>query len=116
YANTLQLGSSSLDSGLALALGQLADSVPDASGNLVQKPVAVVVGRGTASDPAIPGGPSQGGVLAVVDMSNPTFPVVMSMIKLPTQPSDVLLNDSIALVGTGENKVLLVNLMDPRHP
>ena len=116
YADILRFGGSSLDSGRALVLGQLTDSIPDASGNPVQKSVAVVVGVGVASDPAIPGSTGQGGVLAVVDMSNPLSPQVLSMIKLATTPTDVVLNGTTALVGTGENRVLLVNLIDPRQP
>jgi hypothetical protein len=116
YADILRLSGSSLDSGRALALGQLTDSIPDADGNPVQKQVAVVVGVGSASDPAIPGSFGPGGVLAVVDMSNPLSPQVLSMLKLETTPTDVLLNGTTALVGTGINKVLLVNLVDPRNP
>lgn len=113
YADTLRFGGSSLDSGRAVTLGQLTDSIPDADGNPVQKSVAVVVGLGVASDPAIPGSTGQGGVLAVVDMSNPLSPQVLSMLKLETMPTDVLLHGTTALVGTGVNKVLLVSLQVP---
>jgi hypothetical protein len=116
YADVLRFGGSSLDSGRAVTLGQLTDSIPDADGNPVQKSVALVVGVGVASDPAIPGSTGQGGVLAVVDMSNPLSPQVLSMLKLETTPTDVVLNGATALVGTGENKVLLVSLIDPRQP
>jgi hypothetical protein len=116
YTDVLRFGGSSLDSGRAVTLGQLTDSILDAAGNPVQKSVAVVVGVGSASDPAVPGSFGQGGVLAVVDMSNPLSPQVLSMLKLETTPTDVLLNGTTALVGTGINKVLLVNLVDPRNP
>jgi hypothetical protein len=116
YADVLRIGGSSLDSGRAVALGQLTDSVLDADGNPVQKSVAVVVGVGSASDPAVPGSFGQGGVLAVVDMSNPLSPQVLSMLKLETTPTDVVLNGTTAFVGTGENRILLVSLVDPRHP
>jgi hypothetical protein len=65
YSGSLQLNGSSLTAGIAVALGQITDSIPDASGNLVQKQVAVVVGRGTAPDPAHPGQTISGGMLAV---------------------------------------------------
>jgi hypothetical protein len=116
YADVLRIGGSSLDSGRAVALGQLTDSILDADGNPVQKSVAVVVGVGSASDPAVPGSFGQGGVLAVVDMSNPLSPHVLSMLKLATTPTDVVLNGTTALVGTGQNRVLLVSLIDPRNP
>ena len=116
YADILRLAPASLDSGRAVALGQLTDSALDANGNPVQKPVAVVVGLGSAADPDIPGSFGPGGVLAVVDMTNPTSPQVLSMIKLPASPIDVVLYGSTALIGTGENKVLLVKLTDPRQP
>jgi len=116
YADILKLAPASLDSGRAVALGQLTDSVLDANGNTVQKPVAVVVGLGSAADPDVPGSFGPGGVLTVVDMTNPTSPEVLSMIKLPASPIDVVLYGTTALIGTGEKKVLLVKLTDPRQP
>ena len=114
YSGPLQTGNAGMNLGVAVALGQLTDSLPDVSGNLPQRPVAVVVGNGTAPDSS--GNISLGGVLAVVDMTVPSNPLVMSMIKLESIPTDVLLKDNMAVVGTGENKALLINLADPRHP
>ncbi|HEY6349630.1 MAG TPA: Ig-like domain-containing protein [Candidatus Angelobacter sp.] len=117
YAGPLTLGNASVDSGNALDLGQLTDSILDANGNPVQIPVAVVVGRGTASpDPANPGQVSAGGVLGVVDLTNPSLPQLIGIVKLDTFPTDIVLKGATALIGTGENRVLLVNLNDPRHP
>src|SRR5437763_3356140 len=49
-------------------------------------------------------------------MTNPSPPVILGGVQLETFPTDVVLKDTIALVGTGANKVLLVNLIDPRNP
>jgi hypothetical protein len=116
YAGGLQLSGASLTAGTAVALGQFNDSILDFSGNLVQKQVAVVVGRGTVPDPANPGQTITSGLLAVVDMTIPTTPVVLGMVALPILPTDVVLHDTTALVGTGLNEVLLVSLVDPRNP
>jgi hypothetical protein len=115
YTGRPQLGASMLTSGYALALGQLTDSTLDVNGNPVVKPVAVVVGLGAAPDPANPG-QTVPYVLAVMDMTVPSAPTVMSMLGLPAFPTDVLLRNTTALVGTGQNEVLLVNLIDPRNP
>ena len=114
YSGPLQTANAGMNLGIALALGQLTDTLPDSSGNLPQRPVAVVVGRGTAPDSS--GAVSAGGVLAVVDMTVPGNPLVMSMIKLESIPTDVVLKDNLAIVGTGESKALLINLADPRNP
>jgi hypothetical protein len=115
YTGRPQLGASMLTSGYALTLGQLTDSILDVNGNPVVKPVAVVVGLGAAPDPANPG-QTMPYVLAVMDMTVPSAPTVMSMLGLPAFPSDVLLRNTTALVGTAQNEVLLVNLIDPRNP
>lgn len=52
----------------------------------------------------------------MVDMSDPAHPQIMSVLALSAIPTDVLLKDSTALIGTAENKVLLVNLNDPANP
>jgi hypothetical protein len=114
YSGPLHTANSGMNLGIAVALGQLTDSLPDSSGNLSQRPVAVVVGRGTAPDSS--GAVSAGGVLAVVDMTVPSNPLVMSMIKLESIPTDVVLKDNLAIVGTGESKALIINLADPRNP
>lgn len=114
YSGQVQLGTSVLTSGTALVLAQLTDSIPDANGNPVVKPVAIVVGLGTAPDPVT--GQNLPYALAVIDMTVPASPVVMSIIGLPTFPSDVVVRNTTALVGTGLSQVLLINLIDPRHP
>jgi LVIVD repeat len=115
YSGQLSSGSSRLTAGTAVALGQLTDSVSDASGNPVVKQVAVVVGRGIAPDPANPG-QTLPYVLAVVDLTTPSSPAVLSMLAWPVFPTDVVLHGNLALIGTGVNTILLVSLVDPIHP
>ncbi len=97
-----------LDWGYALALGRLQD-----------RDVAVVVGRGTVAGAATT-------LLITLDVSNPQTPLVLGAVSLSAElgalvPVDILLKDSMALVG-GQNStgdqgfVLLVNLADLATP
>jgi hypothetical protein len=113
-----------LCNGRAVALGTV--PVTDNAGNSANKHVAVVVGSGavgpaastncfaTTPPPSVP-------VLAVVDMTQAYDPAVaytpvpLGFLQLPTGPTDVTLNGSVALVATGTN-ILLVNLEKPAHP
>lgn len=78
YAGVPHAEIGSLTSGTAVSLGTLTDSQPDLNGNLVQRPMAIVVGRGTMLDksgstPALVQGP----MLAVIDTSDPGHPVLI---------------------------------------
>jgi hypothetical protein len=102
-------GKFKLTQGTAVALGSI--PVIDALGNSVSQPVAVVVGYGNG----IP-------LLGVVNMTNPKTPATQGFVQLidkakrPVFPIDVILKDSLAVVGTSLNEVLLVDLTDPRNP
>ncbi|HEY6250629.1 MAG TPA: Ig-like domain-containing protein [Candidatus Angelobacter sp.] len=107
-------GQFQLQQGRAVALGAIPTTDP--LGNSVNQPIAVTVGSGTVNGSAgIP-------LLAVVNMTNPKAPLAQSFLPLkdknnnPVQPVDVVLKDTLALIGTDANKVLLVNLTDPNHP
>jgi hypothetical protein len=92
-----------LDQGSALDLG------------LVQgKNLAVVVGAGAASDPKT-GALVSGPVLAVIDLTDVRNPRPIGFMPLPGTATDVVLNGSSALVGSG-NLSFLVNLNDPAQP
>lgn len=98
--------------GRAVALGTY--SVPDGQGGSTTKQVAVLVGVGSA--PPLPDGTSAGGMLMVIDMTDPHNPATIGAVQLSEVPVDVILKGPIALIGTGDKKVLLVNLNDPTHP
>jgi len=104
-------GQCNLQNGIAVALGTV--SAIDSQGNTTSEQVAVVVGTGTANLAGIstPGVP----LLAVVNMNNPQLPVPQGFIQLGASPTDVVLNGTTALVGTGSN-VLLINIADPAQP
>jgi Bacterial Ig-like domain/Metallo-peptidase family M12B Reprolysin-like/IPT/TIG domain len=108
-----------LQAGRAVALGTLSST--DSQGNSTSKQVAVVVGSGVA--PALPDGTPAQGVLVVVNMVTNTGdpqhlvkPAVLGLVGLSAPPTDVVIHGNLALVGTGRNKILLVNLVDPTHP
>jgi len=93
----------SLNWGTAIALGHFAD-----------KDVALVGGYGTlAGSGAVP-------VLAVIDISNPTVPVVLNILPLSGLSSvgDVLVKDNTVLVSGGLNSglALLFDLTQPASP
>jgi hypothetical protein len=98
--------------GRAVALGTL--SVPDSQGNSTPKQLAVIAGFGIS--PPLPDGTQAPGILMVVDMTDPHNPAPIGAVALSAGPVDLLLKGPIALVGTGAQKVLLVNLNDPTHP
>lgn len=107
-------GQSRLQQGTAIALGSV--SVVNPNGSSVQEPVAVAVGNGTFNGtPQVP-------VLVVVDMTDPRHPVAQGFVKLVDNsgalvyPTDVILRDTIAVIGTGKGEVLLVDISDPAFP
>jgi hypothetical protein len=93
----------SLNWGTAIALGHFAD-----------KDVALVGGYGTLT------GSGSVPVLAVVDISNPTVPVVLNILPLSglTSVGDVLVKDNTVLVSGGLNSglALLFDLTQPASP
>jgi hypothetical protein len=93
----------SLNWGTAIALGHFAD-----------KDVALVGGYGTLS------GSGSVPVLAVVDITNPTSPAVMTILPLTglTSVGDVLVKDNTVLVSGGLNSglALLFDLTQPASP
>ncbi|HEY6252382.1 MAG TPA: Ig-like domain-containing protein, partial [Candidatus Angelobacter sp.] len=102
-------GQFTLTQGTSVALG----SVPriDALGNAVNEPVAVIVGFGK--------GVPMLGVVNMTDPRNPQtqgFVPLLDKLKRPVGPVDVILKDSLAVVGTSLNEVLLVDLTDPNNP
>ncbi|HKC12366.1 MAG TPA: alkaline phosphatase family protein [Vicinamibacteria bacterium] len=99
----LQNVQGSLTWGTAIALGHFAD-----------KDVALVGGYGTVA------GSGSTAVLAVVDISNPTVPVVLSILKLTGLSSvgDVLVKDNTVLVsgGVSAGLAVLLDLTQPGSP
>jgi hypothetical protein len=112
FSGQLQFGNFSLTAGVALALGQI--NINDANGNPVPQQLAVVVGRGLAPDPASPGQTTTN-VMAVVDMTVPSAPKVLSLQGLAAAASDVILNNNLAIVAEG-TKAELFDLTDPANP
>jgi hypothetical protein len=106
-------GNFQLTQGTALVLGQL--PVANGLGTTTNQPVAVVVGYGTAGGSSTP-------LLGAVNMTDPRNPAPQGFVPLldnnkqPVSPVDVILKDSVALVGTAQKKVLLVDITDPRRP
>jgi hypothetical protein len=107
-------GQSRLQQGTAIALGSV--SVVNANGSSVQEPVAVAVGTGTFNGtPQVP-------VLVVVDMTDPRHPAAQGFVELIDNsgalvfPTDIILKDTIAVIGTGKGEVLLVDISDPAFP
>ncbi len=99
-----------LDLGFALAVGTIQTSDPE--GNASALPVAVVVGYGSVDGSPAAGTP----LLAVVDLSVPSHPAPLGFLHLSEVASSVVLQGSLALVGTSAGKILLVNLEDPTNP
>jgi len=71
-------------------------------------PVAVIVGNGTATDGA-------GSVMAVVDLTNPREPKLLSTIKLPSAAQDVALRGTLALVPVS-GSILLIDIANATKP
>jgi len=112
YSGQLQWGNFALTAGVALALGQLNST--DSFGNTVSKPIAVVVGWGIGPD--LENAPqTTTNVMAVVDMTVPSTPQVLSVRGLSTSASDVLLKDNLAIVGEA-GKTQIFDLTDPKNP
>ena len=92
------------------------------NGITVNKTIAVLVGSGTVNGIGEP-------LLAVVDISQPYvpnsqapfalgtpyLPQPVGFFQLSANPTDVILDGTLALVGTGSN-VLIVDLTDPTNP
>src|SRR5260370_12303466 len=101
---------SSLDMGRALALG----TIPYQGGTHV----AVVVGIGHAAGSNCPGC----SVMSVVDMTDPTRPVPLSIVAVasPTGTStfatDVILQNGRAIVALNDGNSYVFDLSDPTHP
>jgi hypothetical protein len=109
----------SLTNGVALDVGIIPVTV---SGATTNKQYAVVVGSGTVNG-------TGASLLAVVDISQPYvpasqgpytpgtpyLPLPVSFFQLSTGPTDVILDGTMALVGTGSN-VLIVDLTNPAQP
>jgi hypothetical protein len=112
YSGSLQSGNFGLNRGVALALGQI--NIPDTNGNPVPHPIAVAVGSGVAPDPVNPT-QTTSLVLAVVDMTIPATPKVLSLSGLSAFPNDVVLKDNFALVGES-TKTEIFDLTDPANP
>jgi RHS repeat-associated protein len=85
----------------------------DSLGNTTQHQFAVVVGSGVATSQS---GAPAGGVLAVVNLDDPHNPAVVGFLALSTGPSDVLINGTVAYVGTENKQVLLVDIGAPATP
>src|SRR5258708_16198436 len=85
-----------------------------ALGHFADKDVALVGGYGTVA------GSGSTAVLAVVDISNPTVPVVLSILKLTGLSSvgDVLVKDNTVLVsgGVSAGLAVLLDLTQPGSP
>jgi len=112
YSGSLQSGNFGLNRGVALALGQI--NIPDTNGNPVPHPIAVAVGSGVAPDPVNPT-QTTSLVLAVVDMTAPATPKVLSLRGLSAFPNDVVMKDNFALVGES-TKTEIFDLTDPANP
>jgi hypothetical protein len=111
-------GQLTLQQGRAVALGNI--PVTNLLGATVNTQIAIVVGMGTSTlgGTAIPQAP----VLAVIDMSNAKAPLSRGFVLLKdkagnlVEPTDVVIKDNLALVGTAAKKVLVVNITDPNRP
>jgi hypothetical protein len=109
----------SLTNGVAVDVGLIPVTV---NGTTTNKQYAVVVGTGTANGSTAP-------LLAVVDISQPYtpgsrgpytpgtpyLPQPVGFFQLSAGPTDVILDGTMALVGTGSN-VLIVDLTNPAQP
>ena len=109
----------SLTNGVAVDVGTIPVTV---NGTTTNKQYAVVVGTGTANG-------SAGSLLMVVDISQPYvpgsqgpytpgtpyLPQPVGFFQLSSGPTDVILDGTMALVGTGSN-VLIVDLTNPAQP
>jgi RHS repeat-associated protein len=104
-------GSIQLQLGRAVALTTVSST--DGLGNTTQHQVAVVVGTGIAS---LAGGQPAPGILAVVNLDDPHNPSVVGLLALTSAPSDVLINGTVAYVGTEDKLVLLVDIAAPETP
>lgn len=106
-------GQTKLQLGRAVALGSV--PIVQLVGGVVNRPIAVVVGSGTANG-------SGASLLMVVDMTDPKHPLPQGSVQLedqsgqPVPLNDVILKGSLALVGTQAKKVLLVDVTDPTRP
>ncbi len=109
----------SLTNGVAVDVG----TIPLAqNGATMNKKIAVLVGSGTINGATAP-------LLAVVDISqpyvpgsqppytpaSPYLPQPIGFFQLAANPTDVILDGTMALVGTGSN-VLIIDLTNPAQP
>lgn len=105
--------------GRAVALGTIA--VTNSTGATVNQHIAVLVGSGRTGPVATVNSAPMVPALMVVDVSQvytpgaPFTPIPVGFLQLSTTATDVTLNGSVALVGTGSH-VLLVNLENPSQP
>ncbi len=109
----------SLSNGVAVDVGTIPVNV---NGTTVNKQIAVLVGSGSANGASAP-------MLMVVDISqpyvpgsqppytpaSPYLPLPIGFFQLSAGPTDVILDGTMALVGTGSN-VLVVDLTNPYDP
>jgi len=123
YPETVQMTSGAtvyaLTNGVAVDVGTIPVTV---NGATVSKQYAVLVGLGTVNGANAP-------LLAVVDISqpyvpnstppytlgSPYLPQPVGFFQLSANPSSVILDGTLALVGTGSD-VLVVDLTDPSQP
>ncbi|HEY6306471.1 MAG TPA: hypothetical protein VI488_08465 [Candidatus Angelobacter sp.] len=99
--------------GAALVLGGI--PVSHFVGGTTIQPIAVVVGSGSNGSTSTP-------LLAAIDMTDPKHPAAQGFVPLvdnnnqPVTPVDVILKDTVAVVGTEQQKILLVDITDPTRP
>jgi hypothetical protein len=104
--SNLSVLGSSLVQGSTIALGTLGAPCPSGTAfNVLTCNVAVVGGREAAG----------GGVLVLVDLTDPRNPVPVSFVRLDEIPSDVIMKDNLALVGLS-NRVQIVDFTSPTSP
>jgi RHS repeat-associated protein len=105
--------------GRAVALGTI--GVASSNGITINKHIAVVVGSGRTGPAATINSAPLMPALMVVDVSQtytpgaPFTPNPIGFFQLPTTPTDVTVDGSIALVATGGN-IVIVNLENPSQP
>ena len=113
YVGPVQGAAGSLTTGQAIAI------MSRGAGEAL-KHYALIAGVGTATCPDPPGDcVPNGSVLAIVNVTDPRAPELLSMVRLPATgyPSDILIKDKMAIVsGAGGDPVTLVNVADPARP